>query len=1147
MIDAILASSFSIVFIVIKWILIILISLVIIGAVRSIIENKESHFQEEKKERNSSIENNNNKEGSSKNVNDEESFKFNFKKFNKSITQDDSEEDDYDSEEEDEDSSSNNIKSDVRSNRYKSRFNNKRRSYRNGRKGNDDDDDDDSESDENEDNFEDKDNFTTMEKDTNKSVNNRRKLYGRSRTQKQNNGNKKYNSKTLSPVQSALVGLRYGRKSKIDEEERKRKKNVDDKNKKSDVAKNTNQNTFASSGLSNSILGDLSRFRNEHPSLQNIQDALDDDYSINTKDLDGTNNNNNNNNNNIDGDMDDFKLDNIEKNEMGKKNKNDASFTTSRKDFMSNSSNEAINKSNLSSNANNSGKNDRIKETTFKKTKKEKKKSSFFRKTKWKINNSATTTSESINQRKRLVFYGIGGCCCLIIFVVFFFQYAISFLYSNIFDLSSISMPFKDKWNDQIMPSINNIKNIKFAETDFGSYFFTSSSSSSNTDNDGILKEKETLPEAAKKVNLKQDPATTSKTVHSKEEKKKRKLMKRKLKEEKQKKRKQMKKGNNRVDAEEESDNIQIIPKKKKLPVKKENKMKENTKSANTKSTNIFSSATNTFYGVITNKTQAYTFVQETYDSIYLSISSLTYAKVQLGVTESILYVVNHVALIFQRRTILFIFIAFAGLILTMTLFYMGIMYWLKKKSEEKRQLKLKKQKEKALNKLHPVSYHRKASSMSMGNLKQEATKSTSALNLTTRNEVSDSIGSTDQVHIVNNDILDEDLGINNKYPDNNEAANSNTLSLGNALLIVASHLTTTDSLKLMTELILSEVVHGNAWTGEDIERARQHLMTTSMMTSQKQLDEQMRTSMEGNDNQNENTDMEMVEEKDPSNKTLTGSMNDNESSPNNVSNNNNNNNNSSIRANETLHLVFNDLNFLQEKIQKDGIFTDENGTPSNRPNLKNLELSAIYANSANGSPNVVNTPILLQQPMLNLRSIQQQERQLSMASDTTSFNGSNIDPSNELSLKMQDESKDELTNLRDRLTPRNRSLDALAMSPMDPKRWSSSKKSNSRLSIESKLPMGNNNMADNNRQANGSSSNMMQRAALRRNGGLNSRRRLSVGFNSSGDKDEYENNHGTGNFNSGGMGMNISLAFDDGNTLLGERKSSLRRKKRRG
>ena len=101
------------------------------------------------------------------------------------------------------------------------------------------------------------------------------------------------------------------------------------------------------------------------------------------------------------------------------------------------------------------------------------------------------------------------------------------------------------------------------------------------------LKEKETLPEAATKVNLKQDPATKSKTVHSKEEKKKRKLMKRKLKEEKQKKRKQMKKGNNRVDAEEESDNIQIIPKKKKLPVKKENKMKENTKSANTKSTNI--------------------------------------------------------------------------------------------------------------------------------------------------------------------------------------------------------------------------------------------------------------------------------------------------------------------------------------------------------------------------------------------------------------------------------------------------------------------------------------------------------------------------------------------------------------------------------
>ena len=48
---------------------------------------------------------------------------------------------------------------------------------------------------------------------------------------------------------------------------------------------------------------------------------------------------------------------------------------------------------------------------------------------------------------------------------------------------------------------------------------------------------------------------------------------------------------------------------------------------------------------------------------------------------------------------------------------------------------------------------------------------------------VSDSIGSTDQVHMVNNDILDEDLGINNNLPNNNEAVNSNTLSLGNALL----------------------------------------------------------------------------------------------------------------------------------------------------------------------------------------------------------------------------------------------------------------------------------------------------------------------------------------------------------------------------
>ena len=35
------------------------------------------------------------------------------------------------------------------------------------------------------------------------------------------------------------------------------------------------------------------------------------------------------------------------------------------------------------------------------------------------------------------------------------------------------------------------------------------------------MKEKETLPEAAKKVNLKQDPATKSKKVHSKGEKEK--------------------------------------------------------------------------------------------------------------------------------------------------------------------------------------------------------------------------------------------------------------------------------------------------------------------------------------------------------------------------------------------------------------------------------------------------------------------------------------------------------------------------------------------------------------------------------------------------------------------------------------------------
>merc|ERR1711871_957889 len=98
-----------------------------------------------------------------------------------------------------------------------------------------------------------------------------------------------------------------------------------------------------------------------------------------------------------------------------------------------------------------------------------------------------------------------------------------------------------------------------------------------------------------------------------------------------------------------------------------------------------------------------------------------------------------------------------------------------------------------------------------------------------------------------------------------------------------------------MTELILSEVVHGNAWKGKDVELARHHLLATSMMTSQKQLD------------------MVVIQERDSQNKSNNTASNDD------VQDKSVSSNKSStaptFKPNETLHLVFNDLNFLQEKI----------------------------------------------------------------------------------------------------------------------------------------------------------------------------------------------------------------------------------------
>ena len=45
-IDAVLASGLAVIFLVVKWVLIIIVSLVVIGAIRSAIENRQSHFQE---------------------------------------------------------------------------------------------------------------------------------------------------------------------------------------------------------------------------------------------------------------------------------------------------------------------------------------------------------------------------------------------------------------------------------------------------------------------------------------------------------------------------------------------------------------------------------------------------------------------------------------------------------------------------------------------------------------------------------------------------------------------------------------------------------------------------------------------------------------------------------------------------------------------------------------------------------------------------------------------------------------------------------------------------------------------------------------------------------------------------------------------
>ena len=353
--------------------------------------------------------------------------------------------------------------------------------------------------------------------------------------------------------------------------------------------------------------------------------------------------------------------------------------------------------------------------------------------------------------------------------------------------------------------------------------------------------------------------------------------------------------------------------------------------------------------------------------------------------------------------------------------------------------------------------------------------------------------------------------------------------SLRTALLIVASRLTNTASLKLMTEMMLSEIIHGDSWSSEDIELARQHLVTASMMTSQQhaELSTKSIDTVEGGKDEGSKEDPAIATNE------KTGDTSDNIKHK--------DKEDASLQINETLNLVFNDLHMLHEKSIEKASFLHHNGSSNNTPvprtNLKNLELSAIYPNSAGGSPNVMNTPILLQQPRMHLS-----QRQLSQDGTLTEridgSNGNDLSTMNAMRVKVDGESRKQSTEFGDHLTPRDRSIDALAMSPIDSRRWSSNKKMasrmSSRLAVESKLNTG--------KESDDVLGNMPRRAGLRRDSDMRrtSRRRLNVNPDlSDGFNDAMPN---SGLLNSGYMGMNVSLAFDDGLSLLNERTSKLRK-----
>ena len=515
---------------------------------------------------------------------------------------------------------------------------------------------------------------------------------------------------------------------------------------------------------------------------------------------------------------------------------------------------------------------------------------------------------------------------------------------------------------------------------------------------------------------------------------------------------------------------------------------------------------------------------------LVLSMSKLKFhiIAIQASLQDMLLYVVTSLMSIFRTRTILFTISFISVSFLALAFFWYGLVYWLKNRADVKRRLKSQRAKEKALNQLQPASYRRKISVGSRSVVKNKSSSKMEVPDTTLTTKIDDvsSDNAPEEAYVVQDSALDSHLQtdsnpVNASCPQL-QGINDNqvTPSLRTALLIVASRLTNTASLKLMTEMMLSEIIHGDSWNSEDIELARQHLMTTSMMTSQQhaELFAKVQDSEVGGKEEGSKEDPAIRANDKNGDESDNVKHKDKEGA--------------SLPINDTLNLVFNDLHMLHEKsIEKDSFLQhndSNNNTPGTRTNLKNLELSAIYPNSAGGSPNVMNTPILLQQPRIRLSQRQlRQERAL-----TESAKGSNG-----TSVKIGEESSKQDTELGDHLTPRDRSIDALAMSPIDSRRWSSNKKVASRipsrLSVQANITTG--------EETDDVLGDMPYRAGLRRDSDMRrtSRRRLNVNPDLSNPSVAMAN---SGLLNSGYLGMNVSLAFEDGISLLNDRESKLRR-----